>query len=263
MIHPDRLLRDVAAELYKRTEQNQDILLQYLRKGQIAAVIYLPISGLAPIPINPRFWLNLKDHDFEVRWYSGVRWSTRRFSIPVGSVIEPTVAELRRLIELVFKRDRPGTRSQAQTLPPPLLANFAELTSENDTDWGGLHNALITHLAEIVALTESSQSVYVTAEEWDRFFANIAVATKGPGGRKPLESDAFWAEFVELLKPDRPRGPKDSLIHELKARMEKQSKAAAKPDSKEALSASWIRNRVQDVYKRMGWDTPPKQQEPG
>jgi len=232
-------LRAVAKELYEQTGSRQTELLEHLREGNLEAVVVLPKLNPTPHPVPRSVWINMRNKDFKVRYKTDGHWHAPPFAIPIDFVIKSALADLSRALDASFHKDPTQLDCKAlqqwapdaPATPPP-----------TDEGWFQLHAKLVLAIKAFGALRGDREQVYVTRVEYEKFFRELAAVPKGPGGRRPLPSDTFWLELIFRLKPVRPASHQKALIHDLKGVL-----------AKDNPSESWVKQRVQDVYRRMGW----------
>jgi hypothetical protein len=244
VLRPDRPITDVASELRDRTGDRDEVLLLYLRKRNLTAYIDISVEGLVEIEIPTSVWIQFDAKKFKLVRQTKGRRRRYRLSIPAGFALEKGTSDLKRLIGKVFAKE-------SAVFDAPELRRWVPSAvdlSADTHDWTKLHDAMITRLIEFAELAAKGAKalVYVTADEWDRFFQSIP-APKGAGGRPALESDRFWIELVAKFKPNAEAVAPKTMIQDL-------LNWSQKVDLNQPRSESWIKARVQMVFERLKKD---------
>jgi hypothetical protein len=232
-------LKAVAQQLYRRKGGGQSALLEHLREGNLQAVMVFPRPGGALQPIPKSVWVSMQDREFKVRYKSHGRWCSRLFEISIDFAVDAALIDIKKGLEAAFRRDAD------QLLSVTLRHWGADIPSKppaTNEEWLQIHQVLVSALKVVSELRGHREPVYVTDSEQQKFFQDLSAAPRGPGGRKALPSDVFWMELISELHPPRPTFSQKTLIQSIIA-----------GSSSNGYSESWVKQRVQELYKKMGW----------
>jgi len=189
-------LSKIAAKLWRTDNKiDQDGILEFLRKGELKAIIQFPAS-LQSYDIPRIIWENLPDDEFVVRVYKTIGNKRSRrpklLEISTDFAVTATIQRLRGFLE--------GAIAENPNLLDELRQELGEMCKIEcgSNCWASIRNQLIDRIISVSAQRDTFKRVYVRSKDFEDFKTRQKIKVGSSAGRQRIATKDDM--IIEILK---------------------------------------------------------------